>query len=133
MYKFESCFLKKTVDKCVRNTSVIVQLFLWNMFYTLFNTKTSDYEQARLTSDKYNYKQVIYVSTAGCVHHLQLCINADREQFFLLITDVVNALSKTLVLWLTHPLSFNSIEWGGFIPLLPASQCNDALDSVYSW
>jgi len=32
------------------------------------------------------------------LHQVQLHINAHREQFFLLITDVVNALSKTVVL-----------------------------------
>lgn len=38
MCKFEGCFLKKTDDKCFRKTSVIVQLFLSNMFCTLYLT-----------------------------------------------------------------------------------------------
>lgn len=133
MYKFESCFLKKPLAN-VLEILIIVQLFFWKAFCTLHLTaKLQTMNKLDLTSDKRSQTQTIWISIAGYAHHLQLSINAPREQFFLLLTDIINALSKTDVLWLTYPFSFNSIEWGGSIPLFPASQHNDVLDCVYSW
>lgn len=130
MYKLVIYFLKKLLSN-ILEIFIIVQLLFWKAFCALHIT--AELHKVDLTSDKRSHTQTIWISIAGYAHHLQLSINAQRKQLFLPLTDIIKALSKTDFLWLTYSFSFNSIEWGGFIPLFPASQCNDVLDCVYSW